>query len=229
MNTLDASEEKQCYRWGGIAALLVAIGYAATIPLFKWVGAPPSTGEAWFRYLPGKTATWWVILWLMVVTDMLYLPVAWVLWATLRKAGKNLPMIAVVCLHLFVVLDLTVTWMHHASLLALFESYSRAADAAHRAAYLAAAEYAASIYGTPLLTFYIIVIPSLGVLFASIAMLRAGFGIAAAWTGILTGMCGMLSLSGFFPFVMANALGAMIWFFLVGMRLLRPGKALAGS
>jgi hypothetical protein len=42
---------------GGFAALLVAIGYAATIPLFKWVGAPPSTGEAWFRYLPGKTAT----------------------------------------------------------------------------------------------------------------------------------------------------------------------------
>ena len=46
---------------------------------------------------------------------------------------------ATVCLHLFVVLDLAVTWTHHASLLALFQNYSHAADEAHRAAYMAAA------------------------------------------------------------------------------------------
>ena len=64
MSCLDASEEKQCCRWGGIAALLLAIGYVAIIPLFVWAGAPPATGEAWFRYLPGKTTVWWAILWL---------------------------------------------------------------------------------------------------------------------------------------------------------------------
>lgn len=221
---MNVSEERQCYRWGGIAALLVAVGYAATIPLFKWVGAPPLTGEAWFRYLPGKMAAWWVILWLMVVTDLLYLPVAWALWATLRKAGENLLMAAVVCLHLFVVLDLAITWMHHASLLALFQNYSQAIDETHRTAYLAAAEYASSIYGTRLLTFYIIVIPSVGVLLASTAMIKAKFGIASAWTGIITGLCGMLSLTGYLPLVMANALGAMVWFFLVGTRLLRTNR-----
>jgi hypothetical protein len=165
----------------------------------------------------------------MVVTDLLYLPVAWALWATLRKAGENLVMVAVVCLHLFVVLDLAVTWTHHASLFALFQNYSSAADEAHRVAFLAAAEYASSIYATPLLTFYIIVIPSVGVLLASIAMIMARFGTATAWIGIITGMCGMLSLTGFFPLAMANALGAMLWFFLVGTRFLRSGRALAGG
>jgi hypothetical protein len=225
MSDLNACEVKQCYRWGGIAALLLAIGYVAIIPLFAWVGAPPATGEAWFRYLPGKTTAWWVIIWLCVVTDLLYPPVAWTLWIALRKAGTNLMLAAIVCLHLFVVLDLAVTWTHHASLLALFHNYSSAADQAHRASYLAAAEYASSIYQTPLLTFYIIVIPSAGVLLASIAMIKARFGKASAWTGMIAGVFGLLSLTGFFPLVMANALGTTLWFFLVGARLLRLGKA----
>jgi len=229
MNDLNACEEKQRYRWGGIAALLLAIGYVATIPLFAWVGAPPVTGEAWFRYVPGKATAWWVILWLMVVTDLLYLPVAWALWTALRKAGRNLMLASVACLHLFVVLDLAVTWTHHAALLALFQNYSHAVDEAHRLAYLAAAEYAASIYATPLLTFYIIAIPSLGVLLASIVMIKARFGKASAWTGVIAGVFGLLSLTGFFPLVMANALGVTLWFFLVGARLLGLGKAIAAD
>jgi len=126
--------------------------------------------------------------------------------------------------HLFVVLDLDVTWTHHASILALYRSYTADNDAAHRAAYLAASEYASSIYATPLLTFYIIVIPSIAVLLASITMMKAKFGKASAWTGVVTGVFGLLSLTGFFPVVMANALGATVWFLLVGTRLLRRGS-----
>jgi hypothetical protein len=49
-----ASEQKQFYRVGGIAALVLAVGYVAIFPLYAKVGAPPSGGEAWFRYLPRK-------------------------------------------------------------------------------------------------------------------------------------------------------------------------------
>ena len=214
-------EEKQCYRWGGFAALLLAIGYVAIIPIFAWAGAPPATGEGWFRYLPGKTTVWWVILWLSVITDLLYMPVAWALWIALRRAGKYLMLVAIVCLHLFVVLDLAVTWTHHASLLTLFQNYSNAADDIHRAAYLAAADYAAAIMATPLILFYLMVIPAVAELLAGIVMLKAGFGKACGWTGIIAGVIGVLSQTGFFPLIMAAALGATLWFFLVGMRLLR--------
>lgn len=128
---------------------------------------------------------------------------------------------ALLLLHLFVLLDLAVTWTHHASILALYRSYAADGDAQHRAAYLAGSEYAASIYGTPLLTFYIIVIPSLDVLLASITMMKARFGKASGWTGIITGVFGFLSLTGFFPLVMANALCTTLWFFLLGVRLLQ--------
>jgi hypothetical protein len=218
---LRVIEERQCYRYGGLAALLLVIGYVAIIPLFTWVGAPPATGEAWFRYLSGKTTAWGVIIWLSVVTDLLYLPVAWALWFALRKTGTTLMLASVVCMHLFVCVDLAVTWTHHASLLGLFQNYSNAADPVHRAAYLAAAEYASSIYTTPLLTFYAMVIPGLGTLFAGIAMLKGRFGKACAWTGVFSGIFGILSLTGYFPVIMTAALAMTLWFFLVGVRLLR--------
>ena len=223
MTPMDAAdiEKRQWQRWGGVAALALAVGYVAIIPMFAWVGAPPATGEAWFRYLPGKTTTWWVILWLSVLTDLCYLPVVWALYLVLRDTNRGAMRAASLLLHLFVVLDLGVTWTHHASILALYRSYHAEVDAARRAAYLAGSEYASSIYATPLLTFYIIVIPSVGVLLASITMLKAGFGKASAWTGIFTGVFGLLSLTGFFPLVMANALGATLWFSLLGARLLQ--------
>jgi hypothetical protein len=42
-----------------------------------------------------------------------------------------------------------------------------------------------------------IVIPSLGVLLASITMMKASFGKASAWTGLITGVFGLLSLTSF--------------------------------
>jgi hypothetical protein len=46
---------------------------------------------------------------------------------------------------------------------------------------------------------------------------------------VIAGVFGLLSLTGFFPLVMANALGVTLWFFLVGARLLRLGKAIAAD
>src|SRR4030095_8504133 len=43
---IDATgrEQKQFYRVGGIAALVLAVGYVAIFPLYAKVGAPPSGG-----------------------------------------------------------------------------------------------------------------------------------------------------------------------------------------
>lgn len=45
-------------------------------------------GEAWFKYLPGKTTVWWAILGLSVLTDFLFLPVA---LAVERSQQKRFP------------------------------------------------------------------------------------------------------------------------------------------
>ena len=79
---IDATgrEQKQFYRVGGIAALVLAVGYVVIFPLYAKIGAPPSGGEAWFRYLPGRTTVWWIILGLSVFTDFLFVPLALALY-----------------------------------------------------------------------------------------------------------------------------------------------------
>ena len=221
---VGSPEERQWCRWGGFSALVVAFGYLAVIPVFAWVGAPPADGAAWFRYLPGKTTAWWIILWLSVFTDLCYLPVALALYFVLRRVSRNLMLAATILMHLFVVLDLTVTWVHHASLLALFHRYTIASDGAGRAAYLAAAEYASAALATPIFIVYAIVVPSVSILLAGIVMLQGKFSRACAYAGLITGLLGIFSLSGFYPFVVGNALGATLWFLLVGLKLLRLSR-----
>jgi hypothetical protein len=216
-----SAKTRQGYRWGGIAALILALGYIAIIPLFAHVGAPPMGGEAFFKYLPGKTTIWWWILGLSVFTDLLYIPLALALYMALKPVNKYLMALAAIFMGMFVILDLAMTWGHYASILNLFHNYSQAADDAHRAAFLAAAEYAAAVLATPMEIVYAIVIPSIGVLLTGIVMLQSQFGKVAAWLALITGVLGILALTGWFPVIMGNALFVTAWFFVVGYKLIR--------
>src|SRR5690242_14411732 len=135
---LDANgeEHKQLYRVGGIAALVLALGYIAIFPLFAKVGAPPSGGDAWFKYLPGRTTVWWTILGLSVFTDFLFVPVALALYQALKNVNRTQMLLATALVGLFVALDLSVTWSHYASILVLISKYSAATDNVERASYL---------------------------------------------------------------------------------------------
>jgi hypothetical protein len=82
-------DQKQWYRVGGIAALVLGIGYIIIFPLYAHVGAPPSGGDAWFGYLPGKTTFWWAILGLSVFTDFLFVPLALALYLALRGGQQK--------------------------------------------------------------------------------------------------------------------------------------------
>ena len=214
----------QAYRWGGIAAFIIALGYVAIIPLFAHVGVPPTGGEAFFNYLPGKTTIWWWILGLSVFTDLLYIPLALALYIALKPVNKYLMALAAIFMGMFVILDLAMTQGHYASILTLFHNYSLAADDAHRAAYLAAAEYAAAVLATPMEIVYAIAIPSTGTLLVGIVMLKSQFGKFAAYLALITGVLGILALTGWFPVIMGNALFATVWFFVVGYKLIRLAR-----
>jgi len=102
-------DEKWVYRVGGISALVLGFAYIIIFPLFALVGAPPSGGEAWLKYLAGKTTVWWAILALSVLTDFLYVPVALSLYLVLKRINRNAMLLATAFVGLFVVLDLAVT------------------------------------------------------------------------------------------------------------------------
>jgi hypothetical protein len=221
--TVDAvgMDQKQWYRLGGVAALVLGIGYIIIFPLYAHVGAPPNGAEAWFQYLPGKTTVWWAILGLSVFTDFLYVPVAFALYLALKGVNRNAMLLATVFVGLFVVLDLAVTWSHYASILTLYRDYSTATDDAHRAGYVAAANCASAMLASPLEIVYAIVTLSSGILLTGFVMLRGTFNKITAYLGLATGILGIASLTGLSLTIIGNALFATAWLFFVGYRLCR--------
>lgn len=214
-------DQKQWYRVGGIAALVLGVAYIIIVFLYARVGAPPSGVEAWFKYLPGKTTVWWVILGLSVFTDFLYAPLAFALYLALKAINRNAMLLATAFVGLFVVLDLAVTWSHYASMLILYGNYSRATDDIQRAGYLAAANYASAILGSRLEIVYAIVTLSFGILVIGFVMLGGVFNKITAYLGLATGILGIVSVAGLTLTIIMNALFATAWILVVGYRLYR--------
>ena len=221
--------DKRLYRWGGLSALLLGLGYLLTIPLYVAVGAPPHGGEARLGYLVGKTTVWWAILGLSVFTDLLFLPVALALYRALRSVNKNAMVVATTLVGLFVVLDLAVTWTNYAALITLSEGYGTA-TALQRAADVGAATYAAAVLDSSLEAIYSILILSIGILVTSLVMRRGVFGRGTAYIGVVTGVGGIVAVVGLY---FASVLSVMIvvvsalttlWIVLVGVRLIRLSR-----
>lgn len=215
------ADQKYWYRVGGIAAMVLGVGYIIIFPLYAHVGAPPRGGEAWFNYLPGKTTIWWAIVALSVFTDFLYVPLALVLYMALKQVNRNAMLLATAFIGLFVVLDLAVTWSHYASILMLYSKYCAATSDIQRAGYIAAANYGSAVLTSPLEVTYAIVTLSLGILLTGIVMLRGASDKITAYLALATGVLGIASLTGFSLAIIGNAVFATAWLFFVGYRLYR--------
>jgi len=218
------------YRVGGISALLLGIAYIITIPLYAYAGAPPSGGEARLQYLAGKTAVWWAILGLSVLTDLLFVPVALSLYLALNGIHKSAMLIATAFVGLFSVLDLAVTWPNFASLITLSGNYATATAGPQRAAYVAAATYASAVLESSVEAVYSILVLSLGILMIGLVMLKGMFRKSTAYVGVVTGLLGIVSVAG--PFfvgalsvtIIITSILTTVWVLLVGYRLYRLGQ-----
>lgn len=223
-----APDGKWLYRLGGLAALVLVAGYGLTFPVYASVGYWPAGAEARLAYFASHAQGWWLLTGLMVFTDLLYLPVFLALYHALKAVNKSALLLAFAFEGLFVALDLAITWTTHSSLLTLGSQYASAGDA-ERAILVAAAGYPSAMLDSPLLGLYIILIPSIGLLLAALAMSTGSFGKVAAGLGWAAGLSGVVaavgprffSALGFMPIL--NAVLVMIWFLVVGLRLLRLG------
>jgi hypothetical protein len=224
-----ATDQRWLYRWGGLSALLIGLGYIITIPLYIYTGPPPSGGEARLHYLVGKTTVWWAILGLSVLTDLLFLPVALALYRALKGVSTNAMLLATILVGLFVVLDLALTWTNYAALITLSDHYAAATSDIQRAADIGAATYASTVLESSLEAIYSILILSVGILIIGLVMRRARIGKGTAYVGIATGVLGIVAAVG--PsFVSALSVAIIfasvlttLWILLVGFKLVRLG------
>lgn len=225
--TLTAEQdEKWLFRTGGAAALLFSIAYIFIIIVYVPIGKP-SGAEAWLVNMASHTQSWRTILLLSVLTDILLIPIVLSLFNLLKRNNKVAMLFAITFIGLFILLDLALTWTNYASLISLSEDYAEAKDEIQRMLFLTAATYPASIVDSNLLFFYNTFTLSLGILIAGFVMRKEMFDQAAAYTGIATGILGIVAVFG--PFVNSALSGAIIiasllttvWIFIVGVKLLK--------
>lgn len=219
------------YRVGGIAAIVLALAYTITIPLYFSAGATPQGGEAWLHYLDGKTTLWWAILGLSILTDFLFILVSIALYFALKHINRNLLLIGLGFVLLFAVLDLAVTWPNYASLINLSSSYATASSDAQRAAFVAAASYADAVLSYSLSVYSIVVI-SFGILLVALVMLKGVFNKLTAYVGLATGILGVGATVGSFfvpalgAVVILTSILTIVWLLFVGHRLYRLNPSL---
>jgi len=225
-------EGKWMYRVAGISAIVLVVGYFLTFPLYGWVGNPPASGvEAQLAYFAEHAAGWWAIVFLMVVTDLLLVPIFFGIYLALKHINKGLMLVALAFkAFLFVILDLAVIWTAFSTMIIAGVQYGAAATEAQRAALAAAAAYASAMLANPLAHVYANVIPALGVLFVGVVMLKGVFNKATAYLALAMGVTGILYLGSFFIDGLAMlayiaALLAMFFYLLVGVRLYKLSRA----
>lgn len=227
------SEDRALFRTGGIAGILIALAYPVIVALFVVAGTPLPVGkggEAWLTYLSGNQASWWAIVGLSVITNILWLPVALAVYRALKAIGNTGAMAGAGLMVLFVVLELATSWSNYAVLIDLSYKFEAAAGEVERAAVLAAASYGSALQSSSLLPYYAIVIPAVSKLVLGLLMFRGGpFGRIIAWLGVLEAILAILSVVGAYfvaglgqAIILASLLSGL-WFLLVGLRLVRQG------
>jgi len=220
-------DRKHLYYVGGVSALLLGALYVIITVLYVLGGALAGGAEEWLMHLAGHTNEWWAILYLSVFTDLLFLPVAWALYAALREANRTAVLTGASLIVLFVVLDLAVTWPNYASLISLGGVYSSAASDAVRTAIVTVARYPFEILSSTLFGVYAILVPSLGILAIGAVMLKDAFYRITGYLGVATGVFGIVSVIGalFVPSLgMAAVLTSvltLVWLLFAGWDLLK--------
>jgi len=224
-------EGRWMYRVAAICAIVLVVGYFLTFPIYFAVGDQPAAGvEAQLAYFAEHATGWWAIVFLMVFTDLLWVPSFFGIYMALKHVNKGLMLVALAfSAFLFVILDLAVTWTAYSTMIISGVQYGVAATEAQRAALAAGVAYASGMLDSPLIGTYAILIPSLGVLFAGLVMLKGVFNKATAYVALAVGLTGILFMSKYFLEPMAvfryiNALLAMVFYLLVGLRLYGLGR-----
>lgn len=228
--TVDPAD-KWFYRVAGICAIVLVVGYFLTFPIYGWVGNPPASGiEAQLAYFGEHATGWWAILFLMVVTDLLLVPIFFGIYLALKHINQGLMLVALAFkAFLFVILDLAVTWTAYSAMIIAGVQYGAAATEAQRAALTAGAAYASAMMASPVAHVYANVLPALGVLFAGLVMLKGVFNKATAYLALAMGLAGILYLGSFFIDGLAvlayiAALLAAFFYLLVGVQLYKLGR-----
>ena len=209
--------DKWLYRAAGIFAWALTLVFVIELGLGVALGKlPGSSGLAWLSFVNAKSGAWSAIIYVTLISDLLFLMVYSALYLALRSVSRGLMLIATVLAILGTVLDEVISNANFGSLLTLGSQYSGAGTAAQRAADVAAADYAAAMLSSRLEGLFAFVIPAVALVLIGIVMLRSPFGRRTAYVGIAAGVFDLLQITGWDLAALFNTVLQAVFFALVG-------------
>jgi hypothetical protein len=215
------------YLAGGVSALLfVVLNVAAIVILAIIPPAPSSGGAATLQWIASNKTAYTLELILFVAPSVLAMVVFLALYMALKHVNKSLAAIAALIAIASEVIAAGVNSSPqslNAALILLSDQYAAATTESQRLAFATAAE--SLIAATDAVNLAGIML-EVGILIASVVMLRGVFPKWVAYLGIVTGVVGILSealrpVIGF-AYVVYFLL-ELIWLIAVGWRLYRLG------
>lgn len=224
--------KKQVLRIAGYSGIIIAVAYVFITIAYTISGFPlPESASEWTTYLEGKITLWWCIIWLSIITNILYLPFAYGLYEVLKKTYKTLIIAAGGLFALFVFLELSVTWTNYPAIIGLSQKYKLARTNIQKEEILSAIEYASASFQTPVAGFYFVVIPALAAIIASFALLKSKeFGKVLPWIGFISGVCNIVSVLGGYiissleALVVPGSFLILFWFGGIGIKFIKFSK-----
>jgi hypothetical protein len=207
--------DRWLYRVGGIAAYITGILYIIGLVLLVYAGKSPTNGAAWLSFVNGHRGLWLTVIADTLGIDIVSLVVNVTLYVALRPKHRGLALIATLWACAANLLIEATTNSNYGSLLSL-SSHFATASTAQQAANVAAANYASAALSSGLTFVYDLALPSIAIVLFGIIMLRSPFGKRIAYLGIVTGVFGLISVSGWAPAILINGLLVGVWLIFVG-------------
>jgi len=212
---------KDVYKVGGVCMILAGLIYIIATALNFVLGAQAGDNAAFLNSLAGNPTVAYVIFGLLFISDILMLPVLLALYLALKHINKNAMLIAAMLLFMFAILDLTFQF-NGLILTTLAQHSASATSDILKAAYTAAAYY--GLAALPLSWISLWIVFGLGLLIASVVMLKGVFGKVTAYLGVITGIGSLIAgFSMIIPIlgivvVLMLVIGG-IWYIIVGFKL----------
>jgi hypothetical protein len=220
------SQKRLLFLLGGVSAFVLVMGYLSTFPLYAMVGgSPPAEILSRLQYFASSSTSWWIILSIMVITDLLYIPIFYSLFHSMNQKNKHWMLLASTFIGLFIILDISITWTAYSVLLTAGKDFINTVSEVQKEGIIAAASYATELLNSPLIGIFAIVFPAIGELITSVLLVRDQEKVAGYW-GIITGLSGIAYIGSYInqslePLRIVNALFVTVWFIFIGIRLLR--------
>ncbi len=215
---------------GGISMLVVSFLFLLLIVLSAYltsvVGLVPTSpvNGTTLESLVSHADRARVTFGLGILSDLFLVPAVIALYVALKQVDPHEILIASAFMFLYVILDLAVTGLNVASLVVVSQSYS--ANVAIQTSNLVVANYIKDITNLSLPLSSAVL--SVGVLLSSLIMRSGVFPRIAVYVGIASGIVGILYgcsvvLPGLVSLIGLSAILEMVWFGLVGYRMVKLG------